>query len=39
MPASNRDAGSLWDMVRSIHLIQEFTENLSYDAYLNSILT
>jgi uncharacterized protein with HEPN domain len=38
MQANNRDAGSLWDMVRAIHRIQEFTTNLTYEAYLGSIL-
>ncbi len=36
---ANRDAGSLWDMLNAIHLIQEFTANLSFDAYLESVLT
>ncbi|MBD0268779.1 MAG: DUF86 domain-containing protein [Cyanobacteria bacterium Co-bin8] len=38
MQANNRDAGSLWDMVNAIHRIQEFTKNLTYEAYLDSIL-
>ena len=38
MPANNRDAGSLWDMVNAIYRIQEFTRNLTYDAYLDSAL-
>ena len=38
MPANNRDAGSLWDMVSAIHRIQEFTANLTYEAYLDSAL-
>ena len=38
MPVNNRDAGSLWDILQAIHLIQDFTENLAYDAYLESIL-
>jgi uncharacterized protein with HEPN domain len=39
MPADNRDTASLWDMVRAIHRIQEFTVNLTCDAYLDSALT
>ncbi len=38
MQVNNRDAGSLWDMVQAIHLIQEFTANLTYDTYLESAL-
>jgi uncharacterized protein with HEPN domain len=38
MQANNRDAGSLWDMVNAIHRIQEFTTNLTYEAYLDSVL-
>jgi uncharacterized protein with HEPN domain len=38
MPANNRDTGSLWDMVDAIHRIQEFTMNLTYEAYLDSAL-
>jgi uncharacterized protein with HEPN domain len=38
MQANNRDAGSLWDMVNAIHRIQEFTVNLTYEAYLDSTL-
>jgi hypothetical protein len=29
MPVSNRDIGSLWDMVNAINRIQEFTANLT----------
>ena len=36
MQANNRDAGSLWDMVSAIYRIQEFTTNLTYNAYLDS---
>ncbi|MGF1515518.1 MAG: DUF86 domain-containing protein [Elainellaceae cyanobacterium] len=39
MQANNRDAGSLWDMLKAIRLIQEFVTNLTYDAYLESALT
>lgn len=39
MPATNRDAASIWDMVQAIHLVQEFTSNLTYDTYLDSVLT
>lgn len=38
MQVNNRDASSLWDMVNAIHRIQEFTTNLTYEAYLNSVL-
>ena len=37
MQANNRDAGSLWDMLQAIRLIQEFTANLTYDAYLDVV--
>ncbi|PSB55923.1 DUF86 domain-containing protein, partial [filamentous cyanobacterium CCP1] len=36
---NNRDAGAIWDMLNAIRLIQEFTANLSYDDYLESVLT
>ncbi|WP_316434665.1 hypothetical protein [Leptolyngbya sp. NK1-12] len=38
MQTNNRDAGSLWDMANAIRRIQEFTANLTYDAYLNAYL-
>jgi uncharacterized protein with HEPN domain len=38
MQVNNRDAGSLWDMANAIRRIQEFTANLTYDAYLESLL-
>ncbi|MDX2096298.1 MAG: DUF86 domain-containing protein [Leptolyngbyaceae cyanobacterium bins.59] len=38
MEANNRDSGSLWDMVNAIHRIQEFTVNLTYETYLDSLL-
>ena len=38
MPPNNRDAGSLWDMLNAIRLIQEFTADVTYDAYLESVL-
>jgi uncharacterized protein with HEPN domain len=38
MQANNRDAGSLWDMVGAIRRIQDFTETLTYEAYLDSVL-
>jgi uncharacterized protein with HEPN domain len=38
MQANNRDAGSLWDMVNAIYRIQEFTMDLTYEAYLGSSL-
>ncbi len=36
MQADNRDHASLWDMVQTIRLIQEFVAGLSYEDYLNS---
>jgi uncharacterized protein with HEPN domain len=39
MQPNNRDTSSVWDMLRAIRLIQEFTENLTYDDYLDSVLT
>lgn len=38
MQANNRDAGSLWDIVQAIYRIQEFTANLSYEAFLKSLV-
>jgi hypothetical protein len=38
MPADNRDTASLWDMVKAIYRIQEFTANLTCDTYLDSAL-
>ncbi len=38
MQANNRDAASLWDMVQAIRRIQEFTVNLSFEDYQESIL-
>jgi uncharacterized protein with HEPN domain len=38
MQANSRDAGSIWDMVHAIHRIQEFTANLTDEAYLDSAL-
>lgn len=38
MQANNRDIGSLWDMVNAIHRIQEFTVDLTDEAYLDSLL-
>lgn len=39
MRNNNRDVGSIWDMIRSIRLIQDFTNNLTYETYLESVLT
>jgi uncharacterized protein with HEPN domain len=39
MPANNRDIASVWDMVRAIRYIQSFTENLSFEEYLDDIRT
>jgi uncharacterized protein with HEPN domain len=38
MSVTNRDIGSLWDMVNAIDRIQEFTANLTEDAYLDNAL-
>ncbi|WP_250121471.1 HepT-like ribonuclease domain-containing protein [Chroococcidiopsis sp. CCMEE 29] len=38
MQANNRDAASLWDMVQAVRRIQEFTANLSFEDYQESIL-
>ncbi|HEY9878901.1 MAG TPA: HepT-like ribonuclease domain-containing protein [Leptolyngbyaceae cyanobacterium] len=38
MSGNSRDLGSLWDMQQAICKIQEFTENLTRDAYLDSAL-
>jgi uncharacterized protein with HEPN domain len=38
MQANNRDAASLWDMIQAIRRIQEFTANLSFEDYQESIL-
>lgn len=38
MPPTNREAGYLWDMLQAARRIQEFTANLSYEDYLDSIL-
>ena len=35
---SERDAGYIWDMVRAIGHIQEFTKDVSYDDYISSHL-
>ena len=38
MPPTNREAGYLWDMLEAARQIQQFTANLSYENYLDSIL-
>jgi uncharacterized protein with HEPN domain len=38
MQANNRDAASLWDMIQAIRRIQDFTANLSFEDYQESIL-
>ena len=38
MQANERDAGSLWDIAQATRRIQEFTSELSYEAYLESVL-
>jgi len=38
MQANNRNAASLWDMVQAIRRIQEFTANLFFEGYQESIL-
>ncbi|NJL19626.1 MAG: DUF86 domain-containing protein [Leptolyngbyaceae cyanobacterium SM1_3_5] len=35
---NNRDAASIWDMVQAIHRIQEFTANLPFENYVESLL-
>ena len=39
MQSSNRDISSVWDMVQAIQYIQAFTENLSFEDYLNDMRT
>ncbi|WP_289500116.1 HepT-like ribonuclease domain-containing protein [Gloeocapsopsis sp. IPPAS B-1203] len=38
MQASNRDAAALWDMISAVRRIQEFTANLSFENYQESLL-
>lgn len=38
MQANNRDAASIWDMVRAIRRTQEFVTGVSFDDYQASIL-
>lgn len=38
MQSNNRDIASVWDMIQAIRYIQSFTDNLSFEAYLNNIL-
>jgi uncharacterized protein with HEPN domain len=37
MQNNERDVASLWDMAQAIRRIQEFTADLSYDEYLQSV--
>jgi uncharacterized protein with HEPN domain len=39
MQRNERDSASVWDMVQAIRHIQAFTENLSFEDYLNDIRT
>lgn len=39
MQSNNRDVASIWDMVQAVRYIQSFTENLSFEEYLNDIRT
>ena len=39
MPSKNRDVASVWDMVQAIGRIHSFTNDLTYDGYLNDIRT
>lgn len=38
MQSNERDIASLWDMAQAIRRILEFTANLSYGEYLQSVL-
>ena len=38
MLPNNRDAGFIWDMLQAITKIQQFTANLSFEDYLDSVL-
>ena len=38
MLPNNRDAGFIWDMLQAIAKIQQFTANLSFEDYLDSVL-
>ncbi|APB35043.1 hypothetical protein GlitD10_2700 [Gloeomargarita lithophora Alchichica-D10] len=39
MQSNNRDVASIWDMVQSIRRIQSFTNDQTFDEYLNDIRT
>lgn len=39
MQSNNRDVASVWDMTQAIQYIQTFTNNLTFDEYLNDIRT
>lgn len=39
MQSNNRDIASVWDMVQATRYIQAFTENISFETYLNDIRT
>jgi len=38
MSSNNRDVASVWDMAQAIRNIQAFTEDLTFNEYLNDIL-
>jgi uncharacterized protein with HEPN domain len=38
MLPNNPDAGFIWDMLQAIAKIQQFTANLSFEDYLDSVL-
>ena len=38
MQNNDRDIASVWDMVQAIRLIQQFTTDVNYSEYLQSIL-
>jgi len=38
MSVNNRDATSLWEILRAVELIQAFTTNMSYGSYLEDDL-
>lgn len=39
MQSNNRDVASVWDMTQAIQYIQTFTNDLTFDEYLNDIRT
>jgi uncharacterized protein with HEPN domain len=39
MQSNNRDVASIWDMTQAIQYIQAFTNDLTFDEYLNDVRT